>query len=419
MKKKIKSLLPKTISLAVVTLVFTAFACESAKSQGFGSIQYIQTHKSASGRSAASTTSNARLPFNLKEHGQYSSKLLQGDFVSWGLNSAHKGSINLAGAWKQFKKKKDIIVAVVDTGIDFNHPFLRPNLYVPNGKIGPKNFGMDFSVHDQKTNYLSKSGPSDSHGHGTHVAGIIKSIFPDVKILALKYYNPAASGPANLKSTIEALEYAVDANVDIINYSGGGPEPSSEELRVLKKAERKGILVIAAAGNESSNIDYKRNAYYPASYGLTNIISVMAHNQFLDRISSSNYGQKTVDISAPGYRIKSSIPSLYGSDKPRAGYMTGTSQATAFVTGVVALIKSQYPNLSSAKIKAIVIDSANKNHINFTSQNSSGGLLDASKALALAAGKVNKPVSNRNVVDYSKTSTEYSQRKVANLKGKK
>ena len=78
--------------------------------------------------------------------------------------------------------------------------------------------------------------------HGAHVTGIIRSVFENVKILPLKYYNPQASGQDNLDSTIKALKFAVDAGVDIINYSGGGPEPATEELKVLKKAERKNTI---------------------------------------------------------------------------------------------------------------------------------------------------------------------------------
>ncbi len=233
------------------------------------------------------------------------------------------------------------MVAVVDTGIQVDHPFLSNNLYVKEGKLSSKNYGVDFSLKSKSTR------PSDTHGHGTHVAGIIKSVYPDVKLLALKYYNPKASGQANLNSTIKALEYAVDQNVDVINYSGGGPEPSEQELAVLKKAERKGILVIAAAGNEKSNIDVKQNAYYPASYGLSNIITVGAHNESNKIISSSNWGSKSVDIAAPGFRIKSAIPGN------GAGYMTGTSQATAFVSGVVALLKAKYPEFNYNQLRNV------------------------------------------------------------------
>lgn len=307
-----------------------------------------------------------------KEKMAYSQEELKSKFASWGIDPQYKkGSINLEESWKKFTKKKDITIAVVDTGIQYNHPFLKGNVVGTTGTSNAKNFGKDFST---KT---PTNTPVDSHGHGTHVAGIIKSIFPEVKILALKYYNPKASGKVNLESTIKALKYAVDQNVDIINYSGGGPESSSEEKAVLKEAEKKGILIIAAAGNEKSNIDKYENHYYPASYGLSNIISVAAHDEFNKVIASSNYGSKTVDIAAPGYKIKSAIP------KNGAGFMTGTSQATAFVTGVAALIKSNYPTLNYHQVRNIIISSARK-MANLKGKVLGGSKLDAARALEVA-----------------------------------
>lgn len=308
-----------------------------------------------------------------EEKSYFNEKDLSSNFASWGVNPENPSSINLLEAWKHFKKKKDIVVAVVDTGIDPVHPFLEKNIFVENGSVDSNNFGVDFSKDKRQ-----KGMPTDQHGHGTHVSGIIKSIDPDVKILALKYYNPAASGQDNLNSTVEALRYAVDNNVDVINYSGGGPEAAMEELRILKEAERKGILVVAAAGNEESNIDDKKKAYFPASYGLKNIISVTAHDEDLKILSSSNYGRNTVDIFAPGYRIKSSL------QNGRAGYLTGTSQATAFVTGVAALIKSQFPQIPNEKIKEIIKASARKEP-SMEGKCSTGGRLDAGSALLLAS----------------------------------
>jgi len=299
---------------------------------------------------------------------------LNGTYTSWGIsNDTQVPSINLLGAWQKFKKKKDVIVAVIDTGIDATHPFLANNLYVPSGQVTSSNYGLDFSK-----GRTSQTQPDDKHGHGTHVAGIIKSIFPDVKILVLKYFNPHASGQENLESTIEALRFAVDNGADVINYSGGGPEPASEELSILKKAERKGIIVVAAAGNEESNIDDKKKAYFPASYGLTNIITVTAHDQARMVLSSSNFGKRSVDISAPGYRIKSSLPG------GRSGYLTGTSQATAFVSGVVALLKAQFSELSFTQVKSIIRDSAFKEQT-LTEKCATGGRLDAGKSIEVAA----------------------------------
>ena len=316
-------------------------------------------------------------------------------FVSWAVRPRQKFSISLAEAWEKFQKKGDIVVAVVDTGTSYAHPFLIENHHVFEGKVGRTNYGRDFSVKDllQAFQPNDKHGhgtlpllgrksllvfqPQDKHGHGTHISGIVKSVFPGTKMLTLKYYGEHATGADNLNATIKALQYAVDKNVDIINYSGGGPNPSPRELEVLKEAERKGIVVIAAAGNERSNIDIPRNAYYPASYNLSNIISVMAYNQNLSPILSSNYGEKSVDIAGPGDRIRSSLPGK------RSGHLTGTSQATAFVSGVAALVKAKYPKLSAKAIKKIIVNSAKKEK-SLEGKCRSGGRVDALNAILLA-----------------------------------
>jgi subtilisin family serine protease len=323
--------------------------------------------------------------------------LMNSPYTSWGIDPKNSASINLTDAWKTFKKKKDVIVAVVDTGIDRTHPFLEKDIYVESGIVDDNNFGIDFSK-DKKL----KSAPIDTHGHGSHVSGIIKSIDPDVKILALKYFSPQASGLDNLNSTVEALRYAVDHNVDIINYSGGGPEPASEELKILKEAERKGILVVAASGNDESNIDDKAKAYYPASYGLKNIISVTAHDEDLKVLPSSNYGKISVDVAAPGQRIKSSL------NNGRVGFLTGTSQATAFVTGVAALIKSEYPALSNEKIKEIIRNSAKKEK-SLEGKCASGGRLDAANALSFAFKMSGDTLDNRRQLAQAQQTSKKSE----------
>lgn len=323
-------------------------------------------------------------------------------FVSWGIDPAKSlSSINLKKSLMNFKKGQDIVVAVIDTGIQYDHPFLKNNVVIKQTgkhpktkeivsyftKANKKNFGIDYSSKSKVSNT-----PFDSHGHGTHVSGIIKSVFPEVKLLSVKYYNPQASGQDNLNATIKSLKYAIDAGVDIINYSGGGPEPSKEELELLKLAEKKGILIIAAAGNEKSNIDNRKNAYYPASYGLPNIITVGAHDEKLKIIASSNFGKNSVDIAAPGYQIKSAIPTN------GSGYLTGTSQATAFVSGVAALIKAKYPKMNYDQIRNIIIGSSLKIK-NFEGKILGAGKLDATRALQLADSanlRIAKLKSKRN-----------------------
>ncbi len=290
-------------------------------------------------------------------------------YISWGIiANPQKSDINLPAPTLIQKEKKQIVVAVIDTGLDPYHPFLKENIFTYEGVSSAKNFGKDFSSAQR----LSDT-PFDDHGHGTHVSGIIRSIYPQVKILALKYFNPMANGTENLAATIKALSYAVEKKVDIINYSGGGPEPSQEELSILKKAKEANILVVAAAGNEHSNIDDKQNGYYPAGYGLENIISVTAHNQQGDLLPSSNWGKSLVDFSAPGHQIRSAIP------YSRSGLLTGTSQATAFATGLAALIKSRHPHLSAIDLKTILIEGGRK-MAQMKQKNKVDGIMDASQA---------------------------------------
>lgn len=293
-------------------------------------------------------TTGSKASSNYVEKSEYK---LNYEYGSWGILPSFKDvSVNVVDAWKTFNKKKEVVVAVVDTGVDADHPFLKDNLYLPGDKkVSKTSYGIDFSKGTK-----NKFGPNDTHGHGTHISGIIRSIFPEVKILSLKYYNPRVKNKDNLDSTVKALEYAIDQNVDIINYSSGGAGASIEELRVLRKAEKKGILVVAAAGNEASNIDVKDNFYFPASYRLKNMITVINHDKKGKLNVSSNWGKTTADISAPGSRIKSSFP------QSKSGYLTGTSQATAFVSGVAALLMSQYPDLKATDIKKAILEGSRK-----------------------------------------------------------
>ncbi|MCX6113400.1 MAG: S8 family serine peptidase [Proteobacteria bacterium] len=242
------------------------------------------------------------------------------------------------------KSKKNIIVAVIDTGIDVNHRELKGSLWT--AKDGKKN-GWNFVDNNNNVN--------DDIGHGTHIAGIIKSSNANITLMILKYYDSRSDSQKNaFENSLKAIRFAIDNRADIINYSGGGRGSSSQELALLKEAESKGIIVVTAAGNESSDID--TTPYYPASYRLSNIISVA----FLDGkgklAKESNYGASTVDVAAPGEDIYSTLPGN------KHGYLTGTSQATAYVTAMVASIKSANPKLNYKEIKKLVLASSYKNN---------------------------------------------------------
>lgn len=235
---------------------------------------------------------------------------------------------------------KDINIAIIDTGIDPTNQIFEGRLFVGKSPATFDNYGVDFSKGAQNL-----SSPIDQHGHGTHIAGIIAKYAPEAKLHILKYYNPMASGEENLKSTIEALRYAINLNVEIINYSSGGPEASIEEKRLFDLAEKKGIVIVSAAGNEGNNIDRFGHEFFPASYHHKNIITVGSHDKSFTPLKSSNYGARSVDIFAPGERILSTLPNN------RQGYLTGTSQATAFVSAKVATIMKKFNKFSPVMIK--------------------------------------------------------------------
>jgi subtilisin family serine protease len=183
-------------------------------------------------------------------------------------------------------------------------------------------------------------------------AGVIKAVCPKVKIMVLKYFDPIAKTGDNLKNTIKAIQFAVKMGAKIINYSGGGLEPNEEEFTAIKQARDKGVLFIAAAGNEHSNSDLAH--YYPANYNLDNIISVTAINSNGQVLKTSNYGENTVNIAAPGEDIYSTLPG------GKYGKLTGTSQATAFVSGVAALVLAHNKDFTYTQVRNQIINSADE-----------------------------------------------------------
>ncbi|HUP57486.1 MAG TPA: S8 family peptidase, partial [Bdellovibrionota bacterium] len=249
-----------------------------------------------------------------------------------------------------------VIVAVIDTGIDSGHPALKKNVWKSPANQESEEYGWNFVT--------NKSNPVDEHGHGTHVAGIIGAVADpkagvsgvahNVSIMSVKYYSDSNPGSVNLKNTIKAINYAIDNGAKIINYSGGGPEFSEDEFLAIKRAESKGILFVAAAGNEHQNTDVNENYYYPSAYRLSNILSVAATDIRNNLLATSNWGKKRVDVAAPGENIYSTLPGN------RFGYMSGTSQATAFVTGMAALLLSQDSSLTPVQLKEIIMSTVDR-----------------------------------------------------------
>lgn len=240
--------------------------------------------------------------------------------------------------WQIRNSAEDIIVAVIDTGVDYNHPDLAANMWHnpnPNAASGTDGaYGF---------NAVANNGdPLDDNGHGSHVAGIIGAVGNNnvgvcgvawrVKIMACKCLD--ADGSGEYSTIIAAIEYAIEKGAKVMNLSLGGNEKSQALLEAFDHARKAGVIMVVAAGNDGQNIDIETNKDYPAAFNETedNVISVGAVDQFGMPADFSNYGAHDVNLFAPGVGIYSTFKN--------GGYETldGTSMATPYVTGALALV---------------------------------------------------------------------------------
>jgi len=288
-------------------------------------------------------------------------------------------NLECLSAWKK-TEGDEVLVAVVDSGVDYNHPDIKNNMWQnQNGE-----YGFNF--------VNNTSDPLDDDGHGTHVAGTIAAtgnnkigiigVAPKAKIMALKGLSPNGGFGSNLA---KCIKYAVDHGASIINNSWG-PGKSIHVRRAIEYADRKGVIVLFAAGNENEEI----TADMAAGYSRT--ISVAAVNRRDSRASFSNYG-KLVDISAPGV----SIQSLRFNSGDYTG-KSGTSMACPHVAGIVALIKSLKPKIKKKEVLSI-LQKYSDSHFSDSGKYIGQGRVNARKV----TNSLNSKNENIEVVDFNAT----------------
>lgn len=262
-------------------------------------------------------------------------------------------------AWNQGITGQGVIVAIVDSGVDITHPSLASKIYVnqleKNGTPGVDDdgngyiddvSGWDFSVESPNNN--------DTSGHGTHVAGIIaadhsgpmKGVAPGVKILPLDFMD---GGSGYTSDAIEAIEYAKKMNARVINASWGSSFCSKILNDTIDSLKTKNILFVAAAGNSGNDLSYYPE--FPAAFRSDAQITVGAITRRGYMASYSNYGQY-VDVMAPGDEILSTY------SNHEYMYLSGTSMATPFVTGLAALLVGQHPNITVSQLKNAILNSS-------------------------------------------------------------
>ncbi|MFG1499155.1 S8 family peptidase [Halobacteriovorax sp. XZX-3] len=262
--------------------------------------------------------------------------------------------INATAAWNVETGDRDLVVAVIDTGVDYTHADLKANTWKNEGEIagnGIDDDGNGFVDDVYGYDFANKDGdPMDGHSHGTHCAGVIGArhngtgimgVMANVKIMSIKFLSDSGSGETI--DAISSIDYAVANGAKILSNSWGGGEYSEALKESIQNARDKGVLFVAAAGNSSADNDARPT--YPANYDVENVITVGAMDGKGNRSSFSNYGQDTVHVFAPGSNILSTVPG------DRYKKMSGTSMATPMVSGVLGLLLSKEEGLTFSQIK--------------------------------------------------------------------
>lgn len=308
----------------------------------------------------------------------------------WALNNTGQeggkadADIDAPEAWETTTGDGSVIIAVIDSGIDYEHPELVENIWSNEGEI----LGND--IDDDNNGYVDDirgydffnddSDPADDEGHGTHVAGTIAAkgnntlgvtgVVWNAQLMAIKFLD--TNGEGYTSGAIAAIQYATAMGARVINNSWGGGEYSQALFDAIQASSQTGVLFVAAAGNESSNNN--NVPYYPSGYDIDNIISVAASNRYDQLAELSNYGNKSVDLAAPGQGIVSTT---------RLGdyaTMSGTSMAAPHVSGVAALVWSVDPDLDYQQVRDRVLFSSD-NIPALQEVTITGARLNAQKAL--------------------------------------
>lgn len=288
-------------------------------------------------------------------------------------------------AWDKQTGSSNIVVGVIDTGVDLDHEDLQANIWqnadeTPNNGVDDDNNGYvdDVNGWDFKNN---DHNPNDDNDHGSHVSGTIgaegdndKGIVGvnwDVSIMALKFLGGDGSGTTD--DAVEAIIYAADNGAKVLNNSWGGGGRSQALEDAIKYARDNGVIFVAAAGNNFSNNDSFPT--YPANYEVENVISVAASTSSDNVAGFSNFGRHTVDLAAPGSAIVSTVRgNLYRS-------FDGTSMATPQVSGACALVWAQFPGLNMNDAMIRVLGSVERSS-SFADKTRTGGRLNLNRALS-------------------------------------
>ena len=309
-------------------------------------------------------TPSADMP-NDTEFGRLWGMKNSGQADSSGQMGTPNSDINVLPLWQMgIRGSRNVVVAVIDTGIDWTHPDLVDNLYTNPGEIpgdGIDNDKNGFIDDVHGWNFEANTNNSnDDNNHGTHCAGTIGGVGNnaqgvvgvnwEVSLMPVKFLSAGGSG--TLEGAINSINYATMMKVNVMSNSWGGGGFTESMKAAIEAARDMGIAFVAAAGNNSSNNNSEPT--YPAGYEVANVISVAASDNKDQIAGFSNWGSRTVHVAAPGVRVYSTTKGgTYNT-------FSGTSMATPHVSGIAALMWSAAPELTFAEIKERLIKTSDR-----------------------------------------------------------
>jgi len=310
--------------------------------------------------------------------------------------------VALSQAWDINLGRPEVIVAVIDTGVDYTHPDLAGNIWINSGEIPGNGIdddgngfvddvrGWDFADGDNDPRPYAAGQKTDPDSHGTHVAGIVAAVTDNAlgvagvawrtRIMALKVQSD--SGTEMLESDIvAAIDYAIARGARIVNCSFGGDTDDPFEYQAFMRLQDRGVLAVCAAGNNGKNVDTEDPKTYPAYYDLDNIVSVAWSNSADILASGSNYGAVSVDLAAPGDGVYSTC--VVGSSSGSYCTKSGTSMAAPHVTGTAALMMAANAAWDYLRVRTALLSNVDKlPHL--AGKVASGGRLNAFGAVRAA-----------------------------------
>lgn len=299
--------------------------------------------------------------------------------------------IDALKGWALKADASDVVVAVIDTGVNYFHQDLTANMWSNQGEIpddGIDNDGNGY-IDDYYgiDTYNRDSDPGDDNGHGTHCAGIIGAdgnndfgitgVAPSVKIMSLKFLSQTGVGFTS--DALETIDYAKNKGADILNLSWGSPAYSQLLKELLESCGQDGMIVVAAAGNNADNIDNRK--IYPASFDLDNLLTVAATDDTDELAAFSNYGPFSVDMAAPG----NNVYSTWAGSSDAYSTSSGTSMAAPHASGALALVRSLHGGEAPFSSIARLLNGAEK-------LPQLGGLIAQQRRLSLEGALTNNAI---------------------------